>query len=195
MVPANWRPRVRYRFESRPRLNSKASLSLTRSRPSRQLRRTAGRSQRGDRTQLRSGGFLTLGYRAAFPNTSSHETNTWRGNKRPRRTVFSNSDPYRNLPHSKFILPVDQQLRCEALFLEQLARQPECRLRIAPTLDEHVEDLALVVDGAPQVHPFPGDPNDHFVEVPSRAWAWAALPQLARDQRAEFQHPAPHRLI
>src|SRR5205823_4183990 len=65
----------------------------------------------GDRTQLRSGGFLTLGYRAAFPNTSSPETNTWRGNKRPRRTVFSNSDPYRNLPHSKFILPVDQQLR------------------------------------------------------------------------------------
>ena len=41
----------------------------------------------------------------------------------------------------------------------------------------------------------PGDPDDHFVEVPSRAWAWAALPQLARDQRAEFQHPAPHRFI
>jgi hypothetical protein len=39
----------------------------------------------------------------------------------------------------------DQQLRCKALFLEQLAHQPECRLRIAPTLNEHVEDLALVV--------------------------------------------------
>ena len=31
--------------------------------------------------------------------------------------------------------------------------------------------------------------------MPSRARAWAALPQLARDQRAEFQHPAPHRFI
>jgi hypothetical protein len=31
--------------------------------------------------------------------------------------------------------------------------------------------------------------------VPARARAWAALPQLACDQRAEFQHPAPHRFI
>jgi hypothetical protein len=54
-------------------------------------------------------------------------------------------------------------------------------LRITPTLKEHVEDLALVVDGGPQIHPFPGDPNDHLVEVPSSARAWAALPQLARD--------------
>jgi hypothetical protein len=52
-----------------------------------------------------------------------------------------------------------------------------------------------MVDGAPQIHPFPGDPNDHLVEVPSRARAWAALSQLARDRRAEFQHPAPHRFI
>jgi hypothetical protein len=48
-------------------------------------------------------------------------------------------------------------------------------------LKEHVEDLPLVVDGAPQIHPFPGDPNDHLVEVPSSARTWAALPQLALD--------------
>jgi hypothetical protein len=34
-----------------------------------------------------------------------------------------------------------------------------------------------------------------FVEVPSRARAWAALPQLARDQRAEFQHPTSYCFI
>jgi hypothetical protein len=68
-------------------------------------------------------------------------------------------------------------------------------VRVSPTLNEHVENLALVVDGAPQVHPFPGDPDDHLVEVPSRARAWAALPQLACDQRAKFQHPASHRFI
>jgi len=72
----------------------------------------------------------------------------------------------------------DQQLRCEALFLEQLAHQPECRLRVSPTLNEDVENLALVVDGAPQIHPLAGDPDDHLVEVPSRARAWAALSQL-----------------
>ena len=43
----------------------------------------------------------------------------------------------------------DQQFRCEALFLEQLAHKPKCRLRIAPTLNEHIEDFTLVVDGAP----------------------------------------------
>ena len=102
------------------------------------------------------------------------------------------------LPESRAVgaqLVGDQQLRCEALFLEQFAHQPERRLRISPTLNEHVEDLALVVDGAPQVHPLPGDPDDHLIEVPSRARAWAALPQLACDQRAEFQHPAPHHFI
>jgi hypothetical protein len=69
----------------------------------------------------------------------------------------------------------DQQLRCEALFLEQLAHPPECRLRISPTLNKHVENLALVVDGAPQVHPLPGDPDDHLVEVTARARACAAI--------------------
>ena len=67
------------------------------------------------------------------------------------------------LPESRAVGPQlvgDQQLRCEALFLEQLANQPKRRLRIAPTLNEHVEDLALVVDGAPQIHPRPGDPDD-----------------------------------
>jgi hypothetical protein len=98
------------------------------------------------------------------------------------------------LPESRAVgaqLVGDQQLRYEALFLEQLAHQPECRLGIAPALNEHVEDLALVVDGAPQVHPLPGDPDDHLVEVPSRSRAWAALPQLSRDQRAEFQPSSP----
>jgi hypothetical protein len=52
-----------------------------------------------------------------------------------------------------------------------------------------------VIDGAPQVHPLPGDPDDHLVEVPSLARARAALPQVARDQWAELQHPAPHSLI
>src|SRR5690349_3850775 len=78
------------------------------------------------------------------------------------------------LPESRAVgaqLVSDQQLRCKTLFLEQLAHQPECRLGIAPTLNKHVEDLALVVDGAPQVYPFPGDPDDHLVEVPSRGRA------------------------
>jgi len=37
---------------------------------------------------------------------------------------------------------------------------------VAAALNQHVENLALVIDGAPQVHPLARDANDHLVEVP-----------------------------
>jgi hypothetical protein len=37
------------------------------------------------------------------------------------------------------------------------------------TLDQHVEDLALVVDGPPEVYPLASDPDNHLVQVPSIA--------------------------
>src|SRR5258707_13280422 len=77
-----------------------------------------------------------------------------------------------------------QQFRRETLFLEELAHQPECRPLVAPALNQHVENLALVVDGAPQVHPLASNPDHHLVEVPSVARAWAAPAQLARDPGA-----------
>jgi hypothetical protein len=45
---------------------------------------------------------------------------------------------------------------------------------IAPSLNQHVEDLALVVDGTPQIHPLAGDPHHHLVEVPAIARSWTA---------------------
>src|SRR5207253_2537360 len=83
----------------------------------------------------------------------------------------------------------------QALFAQQLAHQPQRGLLVAAALHQYIEDLALVIDGAPQVHSLPGDPDDHLVKLPSIARARAAAPQLARDQRAELQDPAPHRLI
>lgn len=40
---------------------------------------------------------------------------------------------------------------------------------VAPTLNQHVEDLDLVVDGTPEAHPFVGDPDHHLVQVPAIA--------------------------
>ena len=57
----------------------------------------------------------------------------------------------------------DQQFRREAVPLEQLAHQPERRPAAAPPLDQQIEDLALVIDRPPQVHPLAGDPHHHFV--------------------------------
>jgi hypothetical protein len=63
----------------------------------------------------------------------------------------------------------DQQLRHEALLFEQLTHQPKCCPTVASTLDQHVENLTLVIDGTPQIHPLAGDPHDHLVEVPAIA--------------------------
>jgi hypothetical protein len=59
----------------------------------------------------------------------------------------------------------DQQFGRETLLLEQLAHQPQRRPGVASALDQHVEDLALAVDGPLQIHPLAGDPHHHLVEV------------------------------
>ena len=89
----------------------------------------------------------------------------------------------------------DEQFWRETPFPEELAHQPECRPLVAPALNQHVENLALVIDAAPQVHPFAGNPHHHLVEVPSIARAWAGPSQLSCDPGPEFQNPAPHRFI
>src|SRR5271166_2323510 len=89
----------------------------------------------------------------------------------------------------------DQQFRRETLLLEQLAHQPQRRPGVASALDQHVEDLALVVDGTPQIHPLADDPNHHLVEMPAIARPRATLAQPSRDRGTELQNPAPHRFV
>jgi hypothetical protein len=43
------------------------------------------------------------------------------------------------------------------------------RPSVASTLNQHVEDLALMVVGTPQIHPLTGDPHHHFIEAPAIA--------------------------
>src|SRR5215831_15006181 len=85
----------------------------------------------------------------------------------------------------------DQQFGREALLLEQLAHQPQRRPTVAPTLNQHVEDLAFMVDGSPQKHPLAGDPHHHLIEVPAIARPRAAPAQPSRDHRSKFQNPTP----
>jgi hypothetical protein len=102
------------------------------------------------------------------------------------------------LPESRSVraqLIGDQQFRREALLFEKFAYQPQRHALVAAALNKNIEDLAFVIHGAPQIHPATGDPNHHFVEMPSVARAWAALPQPARDHRAKFEHPTPHCFI
>ena len=39
-------------------------------------------------------------------------------------------------------------------------------MAVAATLDQHVKDLAFVVDGTPEVHPLAGDPDNPLVQMP-----------------------------
>src|SRR5215468_11098074 len=89
----------------------------------------------------------------------------------------------------------DENFRHEALLLEQLAHQPQRRPRVASTLDQHVENLALVIDGSPQIHPLAGDPYHHLVQMPSVAWPRPPPAQPSGDHRPELEHPTPHRFV
>src|SRR5271156_6262960 len=68
------------------------------------------------------------------------------------------------------------------------ARLSRCRC-------QHVQDLALVIDGAPEVHPPTRDPHNHLIKMPSVTRARAPSPQPLRHRRSELQHPAADRFI
>jgi hypothetical protein len=46
----------------------------------------------------------------------------------------------------------------------------------APALNEHVEDLTLVIDSAPEAHPVTGDSDHHLIQMPSIARLRTAPP-------------------
>ena len=83
----------------------------------------------------------------------------------------------------------------KALLLEQLAKKPPCRLGVSSRLDKEIEDFALVIDGPPKPMAPSADFDDHLVQMPSRTGLWTALAQIAGDKAAEFQEPAPNRLV
>jgi len=88
-----------------------------------------------------------------------------------------------------------QQFRRETLFPEQLTHQPQRRPLVASTLNQHIENLALVIDSAPQIHLPAGDPHDHLVEMPPIGRARAGPTEPTRNPGPELQNPAPHRLV
>ena len=59
-------------------------------------------------------------------------------------------------------------LRLYRLIMQQASEKPQRRLCVPPALDYEVQDLALVIDGARQIHPPSADPADHLVQVPAR---------------------------
>ena len=89
----------------------------------------------------------------------------------------------------------DQPLGDEGILLQKLAHQFQSGVLVALGLNQHIENLALGVDGAPQIcHP-PIDLQIDFVKMPSRVRLRAALAQLRGNHRSEIIHPAAHGFI
>jgi hypothetical protein len=88
-----------------------------------------------------------------------------------------------------------QHIGCEALFLKQLAHQfHRCGL-ISPSLHKEVENLAFIVNCAPQPELSARDRCGHLIEVPPRDWPRASAAKFLSEHRPEFQYPSPHRLV
>src|SRR5215211_7677290 len=65
---------------------------------------------------------------------------------------------------------------------------------VPPRLHEHVQDLALAVDGSPQPQAFAPNHDRHFVEVPLVAWPGTKPTEVASESWPELEDPAPNRL-
>ncbi len=76
-----------------------------------------------------------------------------------------------------------------------LAEQPHSCPLVPARLDQDVEDFAFEIDSTPQIHTPAGDPHDHFIQVPLVTRSRSPLSQSSREERTEFQHPAPDRFV
>jgi hypothetical protein len=98
---------------------------------------------------------------------------------------------FRTLPRRKSADCRSQEHR----FLEQFAHEFHGGSLVAPSLHQQVEDLAFVVDCAPQPELPARNPHGHLVEMPARRWLRASTAKFSGEQRPELQNPSPHRFI
>ena len=66
---------------------------------------------------------------------------------------------------------------------------------VALGLNQHIENLALGVDGAPQIYHPPIDLQIDFVKMPNRVGLRTALAQMRGDHRSEMIYPAAHGFV
>ena len=85
--------------------------------------------------------------------------------------------------------------RCETVLLEQLLHQSFGGFRIAPALDEEVQNFTFIVNRTPKPVAFSPNNDDHLVEVPMIAGPRSAPAQIGGDRQSKLQKPASDSLI
>src|SRR3954453_23061140 len=85
-----------------------------------------------------------------------------------------------------FQLVGDQHTRRPALLLPQLAQQALGGLLVAPALDKNIENVAFLVDRAPQPMLCAGDGDDDLIQVPFVAAAGCAPTKAVGELSADL---------
>src|SRR5271166_922960 len=111
----------------------------------------------------------------------------------PFMPAFDPQIPGRGAVRSQVVC--NQPLWNKGILLQELAHQLQRGMLVSLGLDQHIEDLALRVDGSPKVDHSPVDLQIDLVEMPSRVRLQATLSSVGRDHRSEMVHATPNRLI
>ena len=89
----------------------------------------------------------------------------------------------------------DQSIGNETVFLKQLAHELQRGMFVPFRLDQHIEDLAFGVDGAPQVDHAAIDLHIDLIQMPTRVGFGPAFTLVRRDHRPKVVYPAPNGLV
>ena len=89
----------------------------------------------------------------------------------------------------------DDALGRDALLSQQAPQQTGRSLAVAPGLQNLVENIALLIDRAPEPMFLSGDADDDLIEMPDIAAAGSPALQAANEVLAEFQSPTPHGFV
>jgi hypothetical protein len=94
-----------------------------------------------------------------------------------------------------FQLVRDDHPRYVGQSLQQLAEELLGRFLVSAALHENIQDVAILIDGPPQILARTVDREEHFVQVPLVAWSGTPPPELVSALLAKFPAPLTDGLI
>ena len=83
----------------------------------------------------------------------------------------------------------------EALFLQQFAEEPMCRLRVSMSLQQDIQHVALGIHRSPQIILLPFDCDYHLIQMPLVRNIRTFALQLIRVLLSKFLAPFPNRFV
>ena len=89
----------------------------------------------------------------------------------------------------------DELVWDKAIFLQKLAREFKRGAFVPFRLDQHIEDFALGIHGAPKINHATADFQIDLVKMPGGVWLGSTFAQVRRNQGPEIIHPAPNGLV